>query len=241
MSSYYHSFNYMGINSLKDKKLIVASFDADQGEMDTFLGMEPIYTESSDGSRRMDYGAKFNSVAVIKISVIKANRKDFTVSEVRDFLKWTTGVRQNSYLDLVYNGEQKFSFLGRVTNAYQQKLDARTIGLAIEFTSVSPWAYSPEIKIPFSIGQSLILDEGIVSTDGDQSTLKTDEGGILYNGVFGEEGILQISNNGTVYMEDEVQLSIDNLSDDLYSYVALDTKIENYGEDIINIVKKYIK
>ena len=95
MGVYYPSFNYMGINSLKDKKLIVTAFDADNGEVETFLGMEPIYTESSDGSRRIDYGAKFNSVAVIKISVIKASQKDFTVAEVRDFLKWTTGAKQN--------------------------------------------------------------------------------------------------------------------------------------------------
>ena len=102
MSSYYPSFSYKGFNSLKDKNLMVSAFDADQGEADTYLSMDCIYTDKYDGTRRLDYGAKFNSVAVIKISVIKANKRDFTVSEVRDFLKWTTGSRLNSYLDLTF-------------------------------------------------------------------------------------------------------------------------------------------
>jgi len=164
MSSYYPSFNYMGFNSLIDKHLIVASFDADDGEMDTFLGMDPIYTEKYDGTRRFDYGAKFNSVSVIKITVIKESGKDFSLSDVRDFLRWTTGVRNISYLDLVLEHNPAYSFLGRVTNVYQHKLDARTIGLSIEFTSVSPWAYSSIQTFNCSFGQALSVNEnGLLS------------------------------------------------------------------------------
>ena len=84
-----------------------------------------------------------------KITVIKSDGTDFTTYEVRQFLKWTTGSRKNSYLELCeWNEDElqwkaKFRLLGRVTKAYQQKLDARTIGLIIEFTTVSPFAYSP--------------------------------------------------------------------------------------------------
>ncbi len=212
MSSYYPSFNYQGINS-RDKGLVVAHFEADTGEVDTFLGMEPIYTESADGSFRLDYGAKFNNVAVFKITMIKQAGNDFSVEEVRDCLKWLTGARRNSLLDLtehfiessndvdtslVCDGETtkfklfqqcdrvyyvniddkqlesgwaietdgnvsflvfdkapevgakitiaynriKYSFIGRVTNAWQQKMDARTVGIVLEFTSSSPWAFS---------------------------------------------------------------------------------------------------
>lgn len=158
MSVYYPSFNYMGKNSLKDKNLIVVSFDANQGETDTFLGLDPIYSDSSDGSRRLDYGAKYNSVAVVKIELIKSDGADFTVSEVRDFLRWTTGVRHNSYLDLLDGDEIKFSFLGRVTNAFQQKMDGRTIGLAIEFTSVSPYAYSLVTDGPYTINGTRTIE-----------------------------------------------------------------------------------
>lgn len=157
MSVYYPSFNFLGKNSYEDYNLIVAHFDADQGEVDTWLGMDPIYSDSSDGTKRHDYGAKFNSVAVPKITVIKADGTDFTVSEVRNFLKWTTGSRKNSYLELCEWDERenkwtsKFRFLGRTTMAYQQKLDARTVGLIIEFTTVSPFAYSPIQRIERTI------------------------------------------------------------------------------------------
>lgn len=149
MSVYHPSFNFLNKNSYNDFNLIVTHFDADQGESDTGLGMDPIYSDSVDGTRRLDYGAKFNSVVKPKITVTKADGTCFTAQEVRDFLKWTTGHRRNSFLELCKWDEQKnewcpqFRLLGRTTNAYQQKMDARTIGLIIEFTTVSPFAYSP--------------------------------------------------------------------------------------------------
>lgn len=206
MSVYYPSFNYLGINS-REKNLIVTHFDGgDNGEVDTFLGMEPIYTDNSDGTRRIDYGAKFKDVAIPMITVMKQDGGVFSVSEIEGYLKWLTGSRKVSPLDLVEHFEDeftcemnklsfvlhnqadmiyavyineskldeskwkydalnntltlleyqlvgnrvkvvynkiKFSFIGRVTNMWHYKMDARTIGLVIEFTSISPWAISP--------------------------------------------------------------------------------------------------
>jgi len=228
MSSYYPSFSYLGINS-RDKGLVVSHFDADQGESDTFLGMEPVYTESADGSRRLDYGAKYNNVAVFRITVIKEDGGDFSVKEVRDNLRWLTGAKSNSSLDLFENfveefvsddsrctfeltnycdnifnvyvngsifngyigtgsdvnktkssitlsnvpgvqpalkqgdtvkiayGRIKYSFTCRVTNAWQYKMDARTVGLILEFTSISPWAYSAKQVVSASIDGSAAL------------------------------------------------------------------------------------
>lgn len=224
MSSYYPSFNYMGVNSLKDKNLIVTHFDSgDDGEVDTFLSMEPIFTESSLGTHRIDYGARYNEVAVIRITVMKSTASDFTVDEVRDFLRWTTGARQNSYLDLVENQEIKYSFLGRVTNVFQQKLDARTIGFVLEFTSVSPWAYSAIQEVMFSMGQALTIDEnGVLSKD--EQSLGSVENGILKNG---SSGFFNVENDGTVYVDSSTIKTIINDSDDLYSYVYLDTVFNN--------------
>ncbi len=218
MSSYYPSFNYKGINS-KEKNLIVTHFSdgADTGEMDTFLNMEPVYTDNAYGTRRLDYGAKYSSVAVFRLTVVKQDGGEFSVSSIRDCLKWLTGSRTNSTLDLVdsaketftiladdslpsftmsnlysridtvfINGEEltswdydtnsrklslhyglkkgdtvdviadiiKYSFIGRITNAWQYKMDARTVGLILEFTSVSPWAYSPPIVLTETISGS---------------------------------------------------------------------------------------
>lgn len=236
MSSYYPSFQYRGFNSLKDKNLIVVAFDADQNEHETFLSMDCIYTDKADGTRRLDYGAKFNSVATIKISVIKANHQDFTVAEVRDFLKWTTGIRKNSYLDLMSGGKIKYSFLGRTTNAYQQKQDSRTIGLTIEFTSVSPWAYSPLQTVNCSFGQELTLvGDGILTKGHDVALLNIDQNGVLYNGVDGGVGVFDIVNNETIGIDNAVKLIIDNQSDDLYTYVNLNTKFTNDNSDYLSI------
>lgn len=149
MSVYHPSFNFLNKNSYNDYNLIVVHFDGDSGETDTWLGMEPIYSESYDGTKRLDYGAKFNSVAKPRITVIKSDGTDFTTKDVRDILRWMTGSRKNSYLELCEwddtNGEwqSQLRFLGRTTAAYQQKMDARTVGLIFEFTTASPFAYSP--------------------------------------------------------------------------------------------------
>ena len=230
MASYYPSFTYMGINSLKDKKLIVAAFDPDQGEVDTFLGMDCVYTDKYDGSRRLDYGAKFNSTAVIKISVVKSNYKEFTVAEVRDFLKWTTGIRHNSYLDLLIGDEAQFSFLGRVTNAYQQKVDARTVGLSIEFTSVSPWAYSPVQYAGYSPDQSILIDaNGVAYKNKSETPFKIDNGTVYNDSTF------NLDMDGTIYINNSSTIQINNKTDDLYTPVYLNTTFKNANSDMVSI------
>lgn len=239
MSSYYPSFNYMGFNSLEDKHLIVVAFDVDDGEVDTFLDMEPIYTDKSDGTRRLDYGAKFNSVATIKITVIKESASDFSVTEVRDFLKWTTGVRNTSYLDLVVEHRPVYSFLGRITNAYQRKIDARTVGMSIEFTSVSPWAYSSIQSFDCYFGQELLIDKNGVLTKGtDAALLDTTENGVLYNGTDGGAGLFQISSDGVAYIDNSVILKINNQTDDLYTPIYLNTVFKNDNSDYVSIKNK---
>lgn len=237
MSSYYPSFSYTApngkkYNSYKDKHLIVVHFESgDDGEMDTFLGMDPVYTDNAYGTRRFDYGAKYKDVAVIRISVMKANGKDFTVSEVRDFLRWTTGSRKTSYLDLVDGEVVKASFLGRITSVYQQKLDARTVGFVIEHTSVSPYAYSPIRYINHIFKQSLEIDNnGVLFGYG--QTLSVDDYGVLNNG---SGAALNIIDNGVMHIDNSVNFIIQNDTDDLSDYVYLDMKFINSTCDYIMI------
>ena len=143
MSVYHSSFNYLGINS-RLKNLIIAHFDGDNGEEETGLSLDPIYTDSSLGLRRYDYGAKYNSVATFRITVVKPDGTDMSVAEVRNHLKWLTGTYNNTTLELLVGEQIKCVFSGRFSNVWQQKLDARTIGLVLEFTSISPFAYSPK-------------------------------------------------------------------------------------------------
>lgn len=245
MSSYYPSFSYMApngkkYNSFKDKNLIVVHFESgDDGEVDTFLDMEPIYTDSAYGTRRHDYGAKYTKVAVIRISVMKANGADFTVAETRDFLSWVTGSRKISYLDLsdIIDGEEvvQASLLGRVTSVYQQKLDARTIGFVIEHTSVSPWAYSGTQHAHCSFGQSLYVDSnGVLAQDGKGLSVDSSTG-VLRNG---SGAMFDIMSDGTIYIDNSVYIPINNESDDLSSYVYLDTVFTNKTSDHVIIKNK---
>ena len=143
MSSYHTSFKYLNKNSNTDFSMNILSFDPDNGSQDTFLGMDSVFTENYDGTKRYDYSAKYNSVASIVISLVKNNYEDLSTIELRALYKWLSGAKNSSWLDL-YNGDNiDYSFLGKFTKIEAYKLDARTIGVTVTFESVSPWAYSP--------------------------------------------------------------------------------------------------
>ena len=250
MASYYPSFNYRGFNSLKDKNLMVVGFDVEDGETDTFLEMEAIYTDSVYGTKRIDYGARYSEVAMPRISVIKRDGTDFTVSEVRDFLKWTTGSRHISYLDMLVGNEVKFSFLGRIINVYQQKTAARTIGFTIEFESVSPYAYSAIQTVTCAFEQKAsVATDGTLVSDDPSVVLAVDNNGVLYNS--GAES-LKVTDDGIAYFNysysteytdnsssvggsDSPIVVIDNQSDDLDSYVYLDVVFKNATSSYLSI------
>lgn len=127
-----------------DFGLIVCAISPDNGETDSYLTVESVYTESFDGSIRHDYGAKYTETAVLYITMLKNNYADMSRKELREVLDWLTGLRKVSWLDLYKDDsdEISFSFLGRVTDVKLQKLDSRVVGVKAEFTSISPWAYS---------------------------------------------------------------------------------------------------
>ena len=163
-----------------DLELIVSTFNPDNGEVDSYLDMEPVYTDSYDGTIRTDYGAKYKSVATPSITFIEVNGSDINPYKVRNVLRWLTGSRKNSWMDVCdKDGEIVCSYLGRFTDVKLQKEDARVIGIVAYFTSVSPWAYS-KVQSPV-----------VVNVNG------------------------------------ETEFAIDNLSDDLYSYVYPKVSFKN--------------
>ena len=171
MAIYHPKISFHGQTNY-DLELIVSTFNPDNGEVDSYLDMEPVYTDSYDGTIRTDYGAKYKSVATPSITFIEVNGSDINPYKVRNVLRWLTGSRKNSWMDVCdKDGEIVCSYLGRFTDVKLQKEDARVIGIVAYFTSVSPWAYS-KVQSPV-----------VVNVNG------------------------------------ETEFAIDNLSDDLYSYV----------------------
>ena len=179
MAIYHPKISFHGQTNY-DLELIVSTFNPDNGEVDSYLDMEPVYTDSYDGTIRTDYGAKYKSVATPSITFIEVNGSDINPYKVRNVLRWLTGSRKNSWMDVCdKDGEIVCSYLGRFTDVKLQKEDARVIGIVAYFTSVSPWAYS-KVQSP-----------------------------------------VVINVNG------ETEFAIDNLSDDLYSYVYPKVSFKN--------------
>lgn len=233
MSSYHSSFTYLKQNSSDDFKLLITHFDADSGETDSGLTQEQVYTSSYNGAKRILYGTRWSSVPTVKITVIKQNRSDFTVAECRAIYKWLTGNPIASWLDLYAGDDLKYSFLGTVQDVKPEKLDARTIGMNIYFESLHPWAFSPEQTSSTSFGQALDVDEGVLYKMG--QNLDVNNAGVLSNGT---NATFDISEDGVIYIDNSVEMSIENDSDDLYSCIPLYTKFVNINSTEFSITNE---
>lgn len=143
MSSYHSSFKFLNKKSDEDFGWLIAHFDPDNGETDSYLTQEQVYSDSYRGTRRILYGTNYNSVLNVKITVIKQNGSEFSLSECRNAYKWLTGNPEASWMDLYVGDEVQCRLLCTIQDVKPQKLDARTVGLNIYCESLSPWAYSP--------------------------------------------------------------------------------------------------
>lgn len=165
MSSYHSSFKYLDKKSDKDFGWIIVHFDPDNGETDSALSQEQVYSESYNGTKRTLYGTKYNSVQNVKITVIKQDGSDFSLAECRSAYKWLTGNPEADWMDLYIGDEVKYRLLCTIQNVKPQKLDARTVGLNIYCESLSPWAYSSQITLSQSISGNKTIEINNESDD----------------------------------------------------------------------------
>ena len=235
MSSYHTSFSYLNNNSLNDFGLIVTHFDVDQGETDSYLTQEQIYTDSYNGNKRILYGTRLSEVAIVKITVIKQDGQAFSVTECRNIYKWLTGNPQARWLDLYAGESLQYSFLVTNQDVKPEKLDARTIGFNIYFESVSPYAYSPINTVSVPVSQSMSVNSnGVLSSTSKDVVLSVDSNGVLYNAA-SDDGVLITTDDGVIDPDGATRIEIHNYTDDLYNYVYLDTVITNFVGDSISI------
>lgn len=229
MSAYHTKFSYLGHDNI-EYNLCVASFEPDNGFKDSFLSMDSVYDDSYNGYKRYSYGTKYNSVANISITLIKNDYEDITVNEMRNLLKWLTGSHKDSWLDLYVSDEIQYSFLGTVTDVQQYKLDSRSIGIMLNFTSVSPWAYSQLIKLdePFTFDSMKVNTDGVLCVPDDRFVVSILDDGTIDNSMnfkYLDDGIVTVDQRGR-HIEN-------NLTDDIYSYIYVDLKLIN--DDATNI------
>lgn len=239
MSSYHTSFSYNNKKSLEDYNLMIVAFEPDNGFTDSFLSMDNISDDYYDGTKRFDYGSKYNTSAEIKITAIKKDRSDMTLKEFRAYAKWLTGAKVNSWLDMYVGDTIIYSFLGKFINLEQYKFDARTIGFCATFSSISPWAYSSPQVFDRSIEQTLSIDTNGVLIKGPDNSMSVNSDGILCNSAIpGVGACFRVKDDGTVYVDDSIVARIDNESDDLYSYIYLDIEFVNQGCSYLEINNK---
>ncbi len=185
MSSYHTSFTYRDKNSF-DEGYIIVAFEPDSGFKDSFLSMDNVSDDYYDGTKRFDYGSKYNSSSEVQIAIIKKDGTDMSLKDFRSCAKWITGAKVNSWLDMYVGDTLIYSFLGKFLNLEQYKFDARTLGCRFTFSSVSPWAYSQPQIFNCEIGQSLFIDAGGVltknklETEEDITPFLVDDAGMLY-------------------------------------------------------------
>lgn len=243
MALYNANFTYLGENS-SNRGFVVVAFEPDDGFKDTFLSMEPVYEESRHGEFRFDYGARYNSVANVEITIIKNDRTDFSINDVRRALKWLTGSRVNSWMDIYCGNKFQYSFLGRVIDVKQRKLDGRVIGLMVVFSSISPWAFSEKFEFNRTIEQSFTVYEN----DNDGFTLSkypdgmsVSDSGVLCNGPeHNDSGTFDIDASGVISIQNLITARIDNQSDDLYTYINLDIRFENESCTFVEVTNNTI-
>lgn len=236
MSSYHTSFNYNGENSLADKSLIIVAFEPDEGFTDSFLSMDNISDDYYDGTKRFDYGSKYTTSAEIKITVIKKDGTDMTLKEFRSYAKWLTGARINSWLDMCVGDTIVYSFLGKFLNLEQYKLDARTVGCRLTFSSVSPWAYSAPQVFDCSIHQLLsIVDDGVLDKSGDNVLPFGNDNGVLCVNYLDTNQYFNVTDDGVMYMDNAYRTIINNQSDDLYTYIYLDIDYKNGNSTYLSV------
>ena len=260
MSSYHDSFTYKNKNSLKDMNLIITSFEPDEGFTETFLSMDQVFEENYDGTRQFSYGARYNSTANINITLIKRDCSDFSIQDFRNCAKWLTGARVDSWLDMYVgpnvdeNGNNitdniVYSFLGKITDLQQYKLDSRTIGIQVVFSSVTPWAFSQPISEDRDFGQKIFVinddstyDDYLYVGSIDNPTLTIDDNGILHASPDNTQHFSFMDKevyDNVIYIDNTVVLPIDNKTDDLYTYINLDMKLTNEDSEYLSVKNKY--
>ena len=152
--SVYHPIIRFKEKTNYDFELSVYHFDADSGEVDSYLTMEPIYTENYDGSLRNDFGSRYTDTARPVVTFVESDGSNITPYKVRSVLRWLTGAKDVSFMDICDDdGVSVCAYIGRFTDVKLQKIDARVVGIVAYFTSISPFAYSDIKEVKFNVTQ----------------------------------------------------------------------------------------
>ena len=151
----YHPLIRLNGKTNYDFELIVSHFEPDNGQAELYLDLEPIFTDNFDGTCSNDHGAKYTQKAAPVVTFTELNGLDMQPWKVRQVLRWLTGQRNVSWMDLLnQDGECVCSYLGRFISVKEYKIDGRVVGLVCQFQATSPWAYSSVKEYSINVGDN---------------------------------------------------------------------------------------
>lgn len=176
------------------------------------------------------YSVEIVAVDGVKVSTYTRNHNSAT-------LIFTEAPSDGSIIE-IFETPPAYSFLGKILNLEQYKLDGRTVGIRLTFSSVSPWAYSAPQVFDRSIKQSLLVEDGILQKD-PWDEMSIDDNGILYNGkIPDQDAYFSIDENGVLFIENNLTADVINETDDLYNYIYLDIEFDNTSCNGLKITNK---
>ena len=143
-----HRFKYDGIfsNELNMPDLITCvAFDSDNGDVETRLAREAVYSESFDGRYKRTHQYKYTETFGCTFTLTKSNFGDFTQEEVRATLRWLTQKDTTALLEVYYDDSNVVSWasIGGFVNISLRKLaNNRTVAIIAEWDSIHPFCLS---------------------------------------------------------------------------------------------------
>lgn len=122
------------------------SFDADNGNTNSFLNREVVVSESYNGAFKRAHAYRWSETLSPTITFIKEDYGDFSPEENRKILKWLTGNQGTGVLSIYSDDSEaiEYELIGNFTTVEQYKLaNGRIVGYVATFESVNPYALSP--------------------------------------------------------------------------------------------------
>lgn len=123
------------------------SFESgDEGECESFLNREGVFSESFDGNARRVHSYKHTEVMSPKLTFIKQNYEEFTDTENQAMLSWLDGSNKASVLSVYKDDSNVISYelIGNFTEIQLYKLSNKRIaGYTATFEANTPYALSP--------------------------------------------------------------------------------------------------
>lgn len=136
--------------SSRDFRLALCTIGNDKEE-ELNLGLDYEVDTYSVRNIVFDYGAQYKGTLAFNMTVIHEDGSEFTRNQVREIMAWLDDCQDELRWLTFYDKEteRNINYLCRITSKKKVKVGERIIGLKLEVTCDSPYAYSDKYKVSY--------------------------------------------------------------------------------------------